>query len=83
MYIHGSYNSQTARLMNIQLMRCSEEDEKELGIKCKSPQEIKKFMKNKFFYLLYNQRRFDSQRYNEDSVVPESKGIWLPINTHF
>ena len=72
MYIHGSYNSDKARLMNMQLMRCSEEDETELGIKCKSPEEINKFMKNKFLYFLYNQRRFDAENYGEESVVPES-----------
>ena len=59
MYISGSYNSDKARLMNIQLVRCSEEDEEELGIKCKSSEEITTFMRNKFFLMLYNQRRFE------------------------
>ena len=58
MYISGTYNSDKAHLMNIQLVRCSEVDELELGIECKSEAEISDFMSNKFLYMLYNQRRF-------------------------
>ena len=55
----------------------------ELGIKCKSEDEIDAFMKNKFLYLLYNQKRFLPQKYKDESIVEESSGVWLPVNTHF
>ena len=40
-------------------------------------------MSTKFLYMLYNQKRFQPQKYGEESVVAESNGVWLPVNTHF
>ena len=33
--------------------------------------------------LLYNQKRFDPNRYLEDSIIPEAKSLWIPINTQW
>ena len=54
MKLNGSFNSDRARVMNIQIVRCSEQDEQETGIKCKDEQDINAFMKEKFLYMLYN-----------------------------
>ena len=53
----------------------------ENGVTCKSDTEITKFLRNKFFIILYNQKRFDSADFSEDSILKESKVLWLPINT--
>ena len=54
MSLNGAFNSENARQMNIQIVRCSNEDEQETGIKCKEKEEITTFMKQKYLYMLYN-----------------------------
>ena len=75
MYIHGDYNSESARLIEIQLIQCHDRDD------CKSPEEIKAFMKNKFLLILVNRIRFDRQEFGEKLLVKESYSYWLPVNT--
>ena len=40
-------------------------------------------MSNKFLYMLYNQKRFKAYEFNDESIVPESDGVWIPVNTHY
>ena len=35
------------------------------------------YMKNKFLLLLHNQKRFDSSQYYDESIVKESRLLWL------
>ena len=50
-------------------------------IKCKSDTEIEKWLKRKFILVVYNQRRFRLEKFNSYKVVPESRTIWIPINS--
>ena len=53
------------------LKKCHKRDD------CKSEEEVAEFMKDKFMLLLSNQIRFDSSQYYEDSVIRESRLLWL------
>ena len=48
---------------------------------CKSEEEVAEYMEDKFMLLLSNQIRFDSSRYSEESIVKESRLLWLNTNT--
>ena len=48
MYINGTYNSNQARLINIQLARCLDQDY------CKPDMEITEALRNKFLLVLQN-----------------------------
>ena len=48
---------------------------------CKDTEEIKAFIRNKYLVLLYNQIRFDSNSYENEAMVPESRLKWIPINS--
>ena len=55
MRMYGDYNSDKARLINIQLVKCHDGGYfAENGITCKSPDQITDFLRNKFFLMLYN-----------------------------
>ena len=82
MKIYGDYNSAKARIINIQLVLCSNEGYfAENGITCKSETERTQFLRNKFFLMLYNQKRFDTSSYTDKGIIEESKLLWQPINT--
>ena len=75
MYIYGDFDSPKARLMEVQLIQCHNRED------CKSPEEIRKFLKNKYLLILNNKMRFDNQEYGANKIVKESEAHWLPINT--
>lgn len=75
MYLYGDYNSPRARLIELQLEMCLDKPY------CKSKDEITEFMRDKYLILLYNQINFDSDLYGENSIIPESNLIWIPVNT--
>ena len=77
LYVYGDYYSVNARQMNIQLLKC--EGGEANG--CKDDDEIKEFFRNKFIFLVYNEIRFDSDKYGAQSLVPETRVAWLRINT--
>ena len=82
MQIYGDYNSNKARIINIQLEICNDGGYfAEKSITCKSPAEITQFLRNKYFVMLYNEKRFDSAVFTNKSIVDESKLLWMPINT--
>ena len=55
MNIYGDFNSEEARLIDVQLIRCHDQDY------CKSDEEIMQWMKNKWLLLLSNRIRFDPE----------------------
>ena len=81
MTIHGDYNSKETRQLNMQLLRCQNTTEE--PDQCESEEVISKFFKKKFLLMLYNQKRFDSSKYQKDSIVQEAKSIWIPVNTQW
>ena len=48
LYINGDYNSKTARLFNIQFIKCHDRPD------CKKPDEITKILRDKFIIFAYN-----------------------------
>lgn len=82
MKIYGDYNSDKARILQMQLQLCHDGGFfAENKIECKSGAEITEFLRNKFFIMLYNQKRFDTGSFGDESVKKEAKLLWLPINT--
>ena len=75
MKIQGNFSSPSAQLIDIELVRCENKHY------CKSPEEINEFLRNKFFLLMYNQIRFDTELYKTESFVHESITEWITINT--
>lgn len=69
--INGDYNSASARLMKVSLVKCHGHDY------CKSESEITSFFRNKFLLILYSQVRFDATTYGAESIVPETIAKWL------
>ena len=75
MKLYGDFNSQAARLIDFQLIKCHDQDY------CKSDEEIMEFMKNKFILMLSNKVRFDPEKYSTEAFVEESVLEWITINT--
>ena len=73
--LYGDYSSYKASQFNVQFIKCHDRPD------CKSQEEITAFIRNKFLLILYNQVRFDSTRYEWDSIIHESKIMWLPVNS--
>ena len=48
---------------------------------CKSDAEIDEFIRNKFVVMYYNQVRFDSFSYGQESIKAEAQIRWLSVNT--
>ena len=65
----------SAQMIIVMLERCIGHDY------CKSPEEIEEYFSNRFIQLYYNQIRFDSEKYGPESIIMESKTIWLPVST--
>ena len=81
MYIYGDFESIKARLMNVQLIKCNNDTRVEKD--CLPEVDIRKFLRDKWLIFFNNQIRFDSQNYNEDSILGESRMTWIPVNTQF
>ena len=75
MEIQGNFSSPSARLIDIELVRCENQHY------CKSSEEITEYLRNKYFLLMYNQIRFDSEKYKTEAFVHESVTEWIAINT--
>ena len=73
--ISGDYNSETARLINIQLKRCE-------GQGCKSESEITDYFRNKFLLVLMNEAHFKTDKFGQARVLPEARLSWIRINTY-
>ena len=75
MYIKGDFNSAVARLIDIKLVKCHDQDY------CKSDDEILDFLADTFMVLMKNQIRWDHTKYGKDSFVKESLMDWVTVNT--
>ena len=62
-------------MLNIQLKKCRDRPD------CKTDDQIKQYLQDKYIILLHNSIRFDSALYGEESIVPESHMLWYNINT--
>ena len=66
MRLFGDYNSDKARILNMQLVKCYNGGYfAENGIKCQEEDKITEFLRNKFFLMIYNQRRFASGNFGD------------------
>ena len=75
MYIYGDFSAASARLIDIKLVKCHDQDY------CKSDEEILDFVANKFMLLMKNQIRWNHEKFGKDSFVKESLMDWVTINT--
>ena len=59
----------------MQLVRCHDRPD------CKTDEQITKFFMNKFIMIVYNQIRFDTRYFDKSSIIPETRIMWVPVNT--
>ena len=62
MYVKGSFDSDEARLIQIQLKKCVGK------AYCKTDKEILTFFRDKWLIFLYNQKIFNTEEYGEESI---------------
>ena len=72
--IAGSYDSESARQLNIQLKRCQ-------GPDCAGEKEIEDYFKNKFILVMTNEARFVTDGFGNNRVAQEARIHWLVINS--
>ena len=78
--VQGDYNSPRARTLTFFLEKC--DPEKYTNGKCKSDEEITKWLQRKFVVVYYNQMRFNTRDYApDDKISREGKLDYIPINT--
>ena len=85
MLIQGDYNSAKARHLQIRFEKCEQkrEDEAGTGVKCKTDDEVKEWLKRKFILTYANSIRFRLELFNSAKIVKESRTTWIPINTQY
>ena len=71
--IYGSYSSGAGRMINIVLERCLGHDF------CLSEQEIVNWFSAKYVFLRMNRIRFDAKKREDEALIKESFGKWIPI----
>ena len=59
MRVKGDYDSASASLLIMRLIRCDETSE----VECKSDDKITEFLRGKFLFIVQNERLFDSDKY--------------------
>ena len=79
MRIAGDYQSDKAELLNLRLNKCDSSIDTE--VVCKSDEEILEFFRNKFFFVIKNEKLFDANKYGLESIVEQCSFTWVPINT--
>ena len=75
LYIRGEFDSLSARRIRASLEKCHDR------VDCKSDEEIRAFVRGKFLLKINNQIRFDSQKFNEKTIVKESILSWIAVNS--
>ena len=71
----GDFNSQKTQQLAIRFRRCTGKDY------CKSEEEVRDWLRRKYIVILYNQVRFDTEQYFENSRVEESRIKYIQINS--
>ena len=74
-FIFGNFDSDTARNIELTLKRCTG------GDTCASEKEVINYFQGKYIGVLSNQIRFDSSRWEADSIIKESVLTWIPVST--
>lgn len=75
LHIFGDYNTQSAKLFNIQFIKCHDRPD------CKKEDEIIQFLRNKFIATVYNEITFNANERGAQSLNRASRLVWNPINT--
>ena len=75
MKINGTFNSNSARLIEIELVKCRD------SVLCNTDDQINSFFRKKYLLLLQNQNRFETKSFGENIFRRESILKWIPINT--
>ena len=50
-------------------------------ITCKSDQEIKDWLKQKYILTYSNGRRFALEEFGDEKIAPEARTTWIPFNS--
>ena len=75
MYLQGNYNTINGDVIFAKIEACHDEDY------CKTPDEIREFLKGKDVMVLTNRIRFDQSLYGADAISKESLIQFIPIDT--
>ena len=71
--IRGEFNAHKVKLLGVSLKLCDPAS----GIACTTPPAG--YFDGNFMVILHNQSWFNINKYGEDSVIKESKLMWVPI----
>lgn len=74
MRIHGDYNSDEARTIQIRLNRCA-------GEGCADDYTITNYFRSLLIGVYANRIRFDAQKFGAEAIVQESEFMWNAIST--
>ena len=77
MYIYGDFDSSQARLIQMQLVKCTGHSY------CKPQSEITEFLRNKWMLFFYNEKVFDQDFYQHESFKELSQIKWISVNTQW
>ena len=59
-----------------------EKCDKKVRKTCKSDDEVKEWLKDKYVMLGYNQQQFNSEKFKEKTFTKKILLDWMPINIH-
>ena len=81
--VHGDYNSARTRNLVLALELCDQEKRTKEGDprRCKSDEEINRWLRGKYLVLYHNSRRFRVEEYGEGKIVEESRTRYIPLNS--
>ena len=76
--LQGDYNTESARTLALVFEKC----DSSVRDDCKSDQEIREFMKTKYFVTIENYWSFKQDEYKESTrLSPEAKFNWFMMNS--
>ena len=73
--IWGDYNSAKAMQLSVRFKMCEGETW------CESEENIRKWLKQKYIVILYNQVNFEHNKFHQDSFKEESRLSYIPISS--
>ena len=77
--LYGDYDSDIANLLRISIETCKNTTEN--GNHCKSPELITEWLKDKYILLYYNQIKFNTTAYHEESLSHRSYLRWVKTSS--
>lgn len=75
MSLIGNLNAPTAKTINIAALAC----DSSVNPDCKSSAEIKEFLKNKYFFLVFNTKLFNAEGFDDNMFTEVSVIQKIPI----